>query len=402
MSLLRRYGQVLAIPGARGALVASTIGRIAAGMAGLALILLVRERGGSYGLAGVCAAAFALGFALLSPVRARKADKRGQTGVLLASAAGFPAGLLAVLAVSESTLPLGLATIGAAFSGAFFPPFGPSMRTLWAGIEDLPVRSSAFALEAVLVEVSFVLGPLAVAVGQALGGPRSAVLGAAVFGGVGALLLARNPMSRAWAPHGERSTHPLGPLRSPMVRRLLLATLCVGVAFGAVDVAVPAFAEEHHSLAASGVLLSLWSLGSMLGGIIYGGINPRRSAIEQYRLLLLGVAVVSALPLLAWSIPTLGLLLAVFGVAIAPFFITNSHLIADYAPAGTTTEAFAWMATAIFGGAAVGNAVAGALVSSTGTPRAAFAITAALGFVALATSLLPGAPRAVTSTSVTA
>lgn len=402
MSLLRRYGQVLALPGARGALLASTVGRISAGMAGLALILLIRERGGSYGLAGVCAAAFALGFAVLSPVRARKADKQGQTGVLLASAAGFPAGLLGVLLVTETGLPLGLAAIGAAFSGAFFPPFGPSMRTIWAGIEDLPVRSSAFALEAVLVEVSFVLGPLAVAVGQALGGPRLALIGAAGFGGLGALLLARNPMSRAWKPHGERSTDRLGPLRSAMVRRLLLATLCVGVGFGAVDVAVPAFAEQHHSLGASGVLLALWSLGSMLGGLVYGGINPRRPAIEQYRLLLIGVAVASALPLLAWSIPGLGLLLLLFGLAIAPFFITNSHLIADYAPAGTTTEAFAWMATAIFGGAAVGNAVAGGLVSATGSPRGAFGVAAVMGFAAFVSSLLTSSRQAAGSTTVRA
>lgn len=399
MSLLRRYGQVLAIPGARGALAASTIGRISAGMAGLALILLVREERGSYGLAGVCAAAFAVGFAVLSPVRARKADKNGQTGVLLSSAVGFPAGLLGVLAVTETGLPLGLATIGAAFSGALFPPFGPSMRTIWAGIEDLPVRSSAFALEAVMVELSFVLGPLAVAAGQALGGPRLALLAAAVFGGLGSLLLARNPMSRAWKPHGERSTHPLGPLRSPLVRRLLLATLCIGVAFGAVEVGAPAFAEQHGSLGASGVLLSLWSLGSMLGGIVYGSVNPRRPATEQYRLLLLGVAAASALPMIAWSIPTLGLMLLLFGGAIAPFFITNSHLVADNAPAGTTTEAFAWMATTIFGGASIGNAVTGALVSATDSPRSAFIITAALGATALATSLLPAARGAAAAAS---
>jgi MFS family permease len=398
VGLLARYRSVLAIPGARGALLASTVGRISAGMAGLAIILLVRAEGGSYGVGGACAAAFSIGFAVLSPVRARRADRDGQTGVLRFSAFGFPAGLFAALAIPVLGLPLPLIAIGAAVGGALFPPFGPSMRTIWAGLPDASARASAFALEAVMVEVSFVLGPLAVAVCQAVGGPRLALGVAGAVGGLGALLLAANPLSRSWMPHEQREQHPLGPLRSRRVRRLLLAICFIGVGFGAVDVGVPALSEQHDHLGAAGLVLALWSFGSMLGGLAYGAANPRRSIDRQYQLLVVLVSLVSAAPLLAVGVRSLGLLLLLYGMTIAPFFVVNSQQLAEHAPPGTTTEAYAWLSTGIFGGAALGNAVAGALVSATGHPKAAFVITAACGVIALAASWRPlrvDAPEAV-------
>lgn len=390
MTLIARYRSVFAIPGAPGALTASTVGRISAGMAGLALILVVRAEHGSYGVAGACAAAFSIGFAVLSPIRARRADRAGQTGVLRASAVGFPLGLLAALAVPVAGLPLPLMAIGAAIGGAFFPPFGPSMRTIWAGLPEASARASAFALEAVLVEVSFVLGPLAVAICQALGGPRLALLVAGVIGGVGAVWLAANPLSQAWTPHESREQHWLGPLRSLRVRRLLLAICFIGVAFGAVDVGVPAFSEQHGRIGATGVVLALWSFGSMLGGLTYGAANPRHSHDRQYQLMVVLVALVSSLPLLAFSIPSLAVLVLLYGMTIAPFFVVNSQLLAEHAPQGTVTEAYAWFSTAIFGGSAAGNAVAGGLVSATGHPKAAFAITATCGLLALVSSFSAG------------
>jgi MFS family permease len=69
-------------------------------------------------------------------------------------------------------------------------------------------------------------------------------------------------------------------------------------------------------------------------------------------------------------------------------------MIEDAAPAGTVTEAFAWVATAVAIGAAAGSASAGALADHAG-PAAAFAIAAAAGGCAVLATLarsraLPG------------
>src|SRR5262249_23093917 len=58
----------------------------------------------------------------------------------------------------------------------------------------------------------------------------------------------------------------------------------------------------------------------------------------------------------AGSVVALGAGLLVAGAAIAPTYATAYALVDDAAPAGTVTEAFAWLATAIAVGASAGAA----------------------------------------------
>ena len=57
-------------------------------------------------------------------------------------------------------------------------------------------------------------------------------------------------------------------------------------------------------------------------------------------------------------------------------------LLGEAAPPGTTTEAFAWSSSMIFGGAALGSAVAGVLVERSG-PGAGLAVATLAGLLAL-------------------
>ena len=74
--------------------------------------------------------------------------------------------------------------------------------------------------------------------------------------------------------------------------------------------------------------------------------------------------------------------LLVAGTAIAPTYASIYAMVEDAAPAGTVTEAFAWLTTAVAVGASLGVAVAGALADSAG-PSAAFALAGAAGLTAL-------------------
>ena len=85
------------------------------------------------------------------------------------------------------------------------------------------------------------------------------------------------------------------------------------------------------------------------------------------------------------------------GAAIAPTYAVV-YVTVDYAaPAGTETEAFAWLGTAVAIGAAAGSAVAGAAADHAG-PQAAFALAAAAGAVSVTLVLARGhlLPLAVT------
>ena len=79
----------------------------------------------------------------------------------------------------------------------------------------------------------------------------------------------------------------------------------------------------------------------------------------------------------------LGVLLVVAGAAIAPTFATVYAMVEHVAPAGTLTEASAWLATAVAVGAALGSASAGAVIAQAG-PVAAFGLAGAAGTLAVA------------------
>ncbi len=390
MTLLARYGALLRGTGAGPALAASLLGRLSLGTTGLALLLLVEASSGSYAVAGTVAAAYAVSFAGFAPARARSADRRGPRGVLIVCGVTHPVvlGVLVLLASRDvGTVPLLLVTVAA---GATVPPLGGVMRALWAGLAETDERvdlTTAYSLEAVLIELCFVFGPLLVAVLSAVSGPSAAVLAAGLLVLVGALGLAATPALRAVVPHPSAVKGAAGPLSSPAVRGLLLTVLTMGAGFGALEVAVVAFAEEHGGRASTGaVLLAVWSAGSILGGLVYGAVHSSVPHVRQLPVLVAALAVGSALPVLAPGTVTMGVLLVLYGTTIAPYTACNSVLLGRSTPPGTVTEAFAWSGSAIFGGAGLGNVLAGYVVEHVGV-REALALTALTGVLGLAAAL---------------
>jgi predicted MFS family arabinose efflux permease len=381
---LTRYRDVLREAGVAPAFAASLLGRLSLGMTSLAILLLVRQSSGSYADAGVVSAGYALAFAAGAPSRARSADRHGPSRVLLRCATLQPLALaaLAVLAHLGARTPLLL--IPAILGGLFVPPLGAVMRALWASrlsARSIPV---AYSLESVLVELCFVLGPSLVAFLSAAVGPSAAVLTSGAVSLAGGVGMASSRGVRAVRPEAAVVGGRSGPLSSAAVRALLLTVLWIGASFGAIEVAMPAFAEETGSRpATAGVLLAVWSLGSMIGGLVYGGIAPDRPQSTQMRYLVTALAVGSALPLIAPGPVSMGIALLLYGTTIAPFMACNSVLLGANAPAGTTTEAFAWNGSMIFGGSALGTAVAGALIDTRGS-SAGLAVTAAAGVLTLA------------------
>ena len=71
----------------------------------------------------------------------------------------------------------------AAAAGALMPPVGASLRALWPRMfVDAELRAAAYALEASLQEITFIVGPLLVALLTAAASPVLALGVAAVVG----------------------------------------------------------------------------------------------------------------------------------------------------------------------------------------------------------------------------
>jgi predicted MFS family arabinose efflux permease len=135
---------------------------------------------------------------------------------------------------------------------------------------------------------------------------------------------------------------------------------------GATEVGLPSLALHAGSRPASGLLLALWSLGSMTGGLWYGARVWRSSLTRRYQVLL-ALAVICTAPLIAArSIPAGAVCSFLAGVTIAPVFSCQYALVGRSVTAGSETEAFTWVSSALIGGLAVGSAVGGAVIGPGG------------------------------------
>jgi predicted MFS family arabinose efflux permease len=373
------YKRLLAIRAARTPIIGAGIGRLPIAGLSLATILLVRAETNSFAIAGVVEAASAIAAAFSLPIQGRLVDRVGQTKVLVPIALFNPLSLVALVAAADAGAPPAVLAIIGAASGASIPALSPCMRTLWATLVDDPrLRQSAFALDAALLEASFVIGPLMTAVLASAGSPGTAVLVNAAFATAGTLVFALSRASRSW--RGTPSDMGwAGPLRSPAIAALVLVELAFGAAIGAMEISTTALATSFGTPAFAGVLISVQGAASMFGGLWYGSRHHAKPAAERYPRLCLLIALGFAPLLLTSTEPNSIVLLIISGFAFAPAGAVLYTLIDEVAPRGTATEASTWMITAIVAGLAAGNAIAGSLVSGGHPHRGyAFAIGAAV------------------------
>jgi hypothetical protein len=239
------------------------------------------------------------------------------------------------------------------------------MRPLWRPLldDDPELVPAAYAMDSIVIELVFVIGPLLTALATALLSPVAAIALAAVLVIGGTLAFTASPPSRAWEPSSDGGDQGwLGALRSPGLVTLVVATLPLGFSFGAIEVTLPAFSEDMATRAWAGVLIAIWSLGSAAGGLAYGA-RVGSLPLGRTFLVLAAVLPLTYVPLAAapsvWVMPPLCLLA---GVAIAPLLASSNQLVGSVAPAGALTEAYTWPITALVVGVAIGNAAAGALV----------------------------------------
>src|SRR4051812_26743084 len=96
---------------------------------------------------------------------------------------------------------------------------------------------------------------------------------------------------RRWTPAAEVRSRLLSTVLSPGMPRVLVSGAVLMLGFGALEVAIPAFADEAGTPGMSGVLLAVWSLGSVAGGLWFGARVVSASLPRQDRWGLLGVTI---------------------------------------------------------------------------------------------------------------
>lgn len=389
----------MAIREARQPMLGTALDRIPIAGMSLAIILLVRGETGSFAIAGVVQAAFAIATAISLPVQGRLIDRLGQTRILAITVVLNPIALIGlILAARGGAGAVPLAALGAA-CGASQAATGSAMRALWSSlIPDQSLRQSAYALDAVSLEVAFIAGPLVTAVLIAAGSPTLAVLANAAFAAVGTLTFLLSRVSRAWHG-GSAGANWAGPLRSRGILALLAVEVAFGVSLGAMEISITAFATHEGASSMAGVLIAFQAAASLVAGLWYGSRHHDAPPGERYPRICLLLAAGLVPLLFTTSIAEAIPLMVVSGFALAPAGTVLYGLVDELAPAGTATEAFTWMVTAISSGVAAGSALGGALVTGGHPHRGLVATVVGAGVAAAFAYLARPVFRAAPSTA---
>ncbi|HEX4009547.1 MAG TPA: MFS transporter [Solirubrobacteraceae bacterium] len=368
----------------------SIIARLPLAMLSIALLVRVQRLTGSFAQAGVVSGAYAIALGVGGPLLGRVVDRRGQTTVLVA-AATVAAVLLGAIAFVPAHTPLLVLAGLAAGIGLAEPPIGACLRTqLPTLMTDPDMVGAAFAFEASVVELAWVVGPPLVLGVGALWSPGGALAMCGAILLVATVAFALQPASRGWHPITALTDRPrASSLRTPAMRTLVVVLLAVGVMLGADEVAVTAAAKAlNGTTAGAAPLLALWGAGSFAGGLLVTrrGGGARTMAGLAAMLALLTVGHLALIPSQG-SVGAFGAVLFLAGTAISPTESAINAMVDAAAPAGTVTEAFAWLATATAVGGALGAAGAGSLTDQAGV-TGAFALAGGAGAVAVVVAML--------------
>jgi MFS family permease len=381
------YRELFAAPGTRGFALAGLLARIPLPMTGIGIITMLSQLRGSYALAGAVSATFVLTYALLSPQISRLVDRHGQSRVLPAATAISVIGLLLLLAGSWWQAADWTLFIGALLAG-FMPSMSAMVRARWTALyRGQPRLQTAYSLETVLDEVTFIAGP-----------PLSVGLSVAVFPQAGPLAAALLLILGVFALVAQRGTEPPveaqdtakdlsgSVIRLANVRLLALLMVAMGVIVGTVDIVSVSFAEQVGQPAAASLVLSAYAVGSCLAGLLFGALKLQT---PLHRLLLLGGLATAAttLPLLlVGSVAALAGAVLVAGLFFAPTMIVVMSLVERLVPEHRLTEGMTWLLAGLNVGVALGAAASGQVVDDGGA-RAGFTVALCAGAVVLLVAL---------------
>lgn len=366
---LSPYRQVLALPGVRRLTLIGVVARIPHTAMGLVLTVHVTQvLGQGYATAGLLVSALTAGMALGAPWRGRSVDRWGLRRALLPS-------VLVELVLWSATpwLPLPWLMAVVVLAGAFGLPVFTVVRLALSVMVPQAQRRTAFALDSVAVELSFMVGPaLGVLVAVHLSTTVALVAIGVCEALAGLALMAANPPMTSPAgstPQAGEPSLPAGAARrrtrialSAALVAVLGSTVGATIVLAGTDVSIVATLRAGDHVAVTGLVLGIWAFASLLGGLVYG-LLPR-SVPPMVLLLVLGVLTVPVG--LATTPLTLSLAVLAAGFLCAPVITATAEVVTSLVPESVRGEAMGWHGSALTSGVAMGAPLAGLAIDHGG------------------------------------
>lgn len=365
------YRELLRTPGVARIMAAQLTARFPNGMTSLAVLLHIEHVTGSYGAAGLVLAATSVGQAIAGPVTSRWMGVWGMRRVLTMTLV-ICAIAITGIALIETIVPvymlLGLV------AGLSTPPVQSAVRTIYPKMVNSRQLTPLFSFDASLQEVIWIVAPVVITVvATQVGTVQALLLIVAILIGGGAWFILSPEVGRVRIPRSRRSIGKV--LAKPQV---LLATVIGFLLIGAcAAVEAGVVATFDHGGLEAGIVLAIFSIGSLAGGLSFGHIPIGRWAMAR-RLAIMAFGL--TLTVFSLNIFWLGATLFVAGIGIAPALAVLFAMTSASVKFSETAEAYGWIGTGQLIGAAAGSAVAGFLIDGVGAVGAYWA-AAAFGIV---------------------
>jgi len=368
------YSDLLRTSGVARIIAAQLTARFPSGMLSLAFLLHVEQQTGSYGAAGVVLAATSIGQAIAGPLTSRLMGRWGMRPVLITTLAVCVAAVVAI-GVLALTVPLYMA-IGF-IAGLSTPPVQPAVRTIYPKMVNSRQLTPLFSLDASAQEIIWVVGPVVTTfVSTQIGTEWGILLAAALMVGGGIWFITSPELGRVRIPRSKRR---LGVVltRPPVMLATIVGFLLIGAAAAIEAGVVAAFG---HDGAQAGIVLAIFSIGSLAGGLFLGHVPIGPWATARRMLIVFAGTALAAFMMDFWW---LSVTLFIAGIGIAPVLAVLFAIVSASVKFSDTAEAYGWVGTGQLIGAALGSALAGFLIDGYGAQGAFWAATglAFLGFL---------------------
>ncbi|WP_027479471.1 MFS transporter [Gryllotalpicola ginsengisoli] len=360
------YSSVLKSPGVARIIAAQLTARFPSGMLSLAVLLHVQFVHHNYGSAGLVLGAASVGQAVAGPLTSRLMGRLGMRPVLTLTLL-VCAATVVLIALLPMSVPATMAV--ALLMGLANPPVQPAVRTIYPKLVNSQLLTPLFSLDASAQEIIWIAGPVVITF---ISAQVSTVLGllvcAAIMLGGGAWFIASPELGRVRIPRSKRRfgvvlTRPT-VLLSTIVGFLLIGA-CSSVEAGVVANFQGADGSTHGI--ESGIVLAVWSLGSLTGGFAFGHVPIGPWALARRMLLMLvGVAVAAIWMNVWWLIGWL----VVSGAGIAPALAAMFAMTSASVKFSDTAEAYGWIGTGQLVGAGLGSTIAGFFIDAHGAQGA--------------------------------
>ncbi|HEX5727926.1 MFS transporter [Microbacterium sp.] len=376
------YRELLRTPGVARIMAAQLTARFPNGMISLGILLHIEHVTGSYGAAGLVLAATSVGQAISGPVTSRWMGIWGMRRVLTITLVICSIAITAV-ALAETVVPVYMAL--GLIAGLAWPPVQSAVRTIYPKMVNSRQLTPLFSFDASLQEVIWIVAPVVITVvATQVGTVQALLLIVAILLSGGAWFILSPEVGRVRIP---RSRRRLGKVlaKPPVLLATVIGFLLIG-ACAAVEAGVVA-TFDHGGLEA-GIVLAIFSIGSLAGGLSFGHIPIGPWAMAR-RLAIVTVGL--SLTVVSLNIFWLGGTLFVAGIGIAPALAVLFAMTSASVKFSETPEAYGWIGTGQLIGAAAGSAVAGFLIDGIG-PEGAY--WAAAGFALVGTVVAVACVRA--------